>query len=319
MLGAEVVSVLVALQTDFVRLPTTPLEMLVVTLVLSLVGVFVISATAQVLSPMVDKRWPATEPLDPTELLWAEMGNYVQSHFKGLDLDLARDIAAEMTPVKVPAGSAIVEQGEPAAYFYVLKEGQAEVVQQVGGAEQKIRSYGEGDSFGEVAILRRSARTATVRAVTDCTVLTLPAADFLAATALSAAEDNPLLVAVDRYVAEDRARQGGGARPAQRPRRGDGAAATTATGTGATTGAGTAVAEPPAAPAGRGRGRRFPATHELAAGGAILYDGPESQTESGRAAGMELARVLERFGGRAHVQLASGAKGWVDEQALRAL
>lgn len=306
---------LIALQVDLVRLPTTPLQMLVVTLGLSLIGVLVIGGTAQVLSSQVDKRWPATEPLDPTELLWAEMGGYVQSHFKGLDLDLARDIASEMVPMKVPAGAAIVEQGEPAAFFYVLKDGQAEVVQRVDGGELSVRKYDAGASFGEVAILRRSARTATVRAITDCTVLTLPAEDFLAATALSAAGDNPLLTAVDRYLADDRARQGGGVeRPSRRARRPMAAPVSWPAEADAE------VESPePEAPTKRGRGRRFPATHRVAAGGAVLHDAAQGGTQTGRLQAGEAARVLERFGGRAHVQVASGSQGWVDETTIQAM
>ena len=196
----------IAIDVDFVRLPTTPLELLVTTLVISLVIALAIMLVTLVLSPLVDKRWPATQPLNPTELLWAETGGYVQSHFRGLDFDIARDVAGQMSEKKVKAGQFVFEQGDPPAAFFVVKDGQVEVLQRVGGTDQVIRTYGPGDSFGEVAILRRSARTAGVRALQDTTLLELPADEFVAATALSAAEENPLLTAVDRYLAEDRAR-----------------------------------------------------------------------------------------------------------------
>lgn len=195
-----------AIDVDFVRLPTTPLELLVTTLVISLVVALAIMLVTLVLSPVVDKRWPATQPLNPTELLWAETGGYVQSHFRGLDFDIARDVAGQMSEKKVKAGQFVFEQGDPAAAFFVVKDGEVEVLQRVGSADQVIRKYGPGDSFGEVAILRRSARTAGVRATKDTTLLEMPADEFVAATALSAAEENPLLTAVDRYLAEDRAR-----------------------------------------------------------------------------------------------------------------
>lgn len=195
-----------AIDVDFVRLPTTPLELLVTTLVMSLVVALAIMLVTLVLSPLVDKRWPATQPLNPTELLWAETGGYVQSHFRGLDFDIARDVAGQMTEKKVKAGQFVFEQGDPPAAFFVVKDGEVEVLQRVGSGDQVIRTYGPGDSFGEVAILRRSARTAGIRATKDSTLLELPADEFVAATALSAAEENPLLTAVDRYLAEDRAR-----------------------------------------------------------------------------------------------------------------
>ena len=202
----RVMNGVLAIDVDFVRLPTTPLEILVTTLVISLVVALAIMLVTLVLSSLVDKRWPATQPLNPTELLWAETGGYVQSHFRGLDFDIARDVAGQMSEKKVKAGEFVFEQGDPAAAFFVVKDGEVQVLQRVGASDQVIRTYGPGDSFGEVAILRRSARTAGVRATKDTTLLELPADEFVAATALSAAEENPLLTAVDRYLAEDRAR-----------------------------------------------------------------------------------------------------------------
>ena len=202
----RVMNGVLAIDVDFVRLPTTPLEILVTTLVISLVIALAIMLVTLLLSSLVDKRWPATQPLNPTELLWAETGGYVQSHFRGLDFDIARDVAGQMSEKKVKAGEFVFEQGDPAAAFFVVKDGEVQVLQRVGASDQVIRTYGPGDSFGEVAILRRSARTAGVRATKDTTLLELPADEFVAATALSAAEENPLLTAVDRYLAEDRAR-----------------------------------------------------------------------------------------------------------------
>ena len=203
---------LLAIDVGLVEISSTPLQLLLVLLVLGVVGAALISLVPLVLSRWVDRRWPATEPLDPTEMLWAEVGGYVQRTFRGLGLEQARDIVAHMTEVKVPAGTDIVEQGDPANHFYILKSGEAEVLQrfaapgQAVSREEVIRRFGPGDSFGEVAILRRAARTATVRAVTDCVVLRLPAEDFVAVAALSAAGESDLLAVVDRYLAEDRAR-----------------------------------------------------------------------------------------------------------------
>ncbi len=64
----------------------------------------------------------------------------------------------------------------------------------------------EGDSFGEVAILERSPRTATVRALTDVVVLELPAEDFVAAAAQTAAEGNDFTVVARQFLVADRAR-----------------------------------------------------------------------------------------------------------------
>src|SRR4051794_26940376 len=209
---------LLAIDVDLVKVASTPLAMLIVVVVFVVVLVLLIMFVTQLFSHAVDRRWPANEPLDPTELLWGEMGGYVQGAFKGVDLDVSKSIMSQMEETKVPAGTVIVSQGDPATHFYVLKKGAAEVLQRnAAGVDEVIRQYKEGDSFGEVAILKRTTRTATIRAVSDCVLLQLPAADYVAAAAVSAFHGNDLFAVVDQYLAADRERSlvGVGARAGQ--------------------------------------------------------------------------------------------------------
>jgi CRP-like cAMP-binding protein len=85
-----------------------------------------------------------------------------------------------------------------------------------------IRQHRAGESFGEVAILKRMARTASVKAVTDCVLLELPADEFVSALALSAADESQLFGNVERYLAEDRERARGAGGPSGRPPGGNG-------------------------------------------------------------------------------------------------
>ncbi|HTN79404.1 MAG TPA: cyclic nucleotide-binding domain-containing protein [Acidimicrobiales bacterium] len=196
-----------AIDLDVFNVGSTPLQMLLVVLILTVIVGLIIMLVTQVLSPYLNRRWPPTAPLSPTELLWGEAGGHVKRTFQGLDLEEQKDLASQLNERKVPAGAAITSQGDPATAFYMLKAGSAEVVQ-VGadGNERKLRDYAEGDSFGEVAILERSPRTATVRALTDCVVLELPAEDFVAASAQTAAQGNDFLVVAQRYLLEDKAK-----------------------------------------------------------------------------------------------------------------
>lgn len=199
---------IVGVDVSFVDLGSTPVEMLVVALGLSVGGGAAIAVATHALLPVLRKRWPAVERLDPVEMVWAEAGGHVQRTFRGLDVESARTIAAHSAEVKVPAGELIVEQGDVPSFFYILRDGEAEVTQrdEFTDEESVIRAFHPGDSFGEVAILERTARTANVRAVTDCTVLSIPAEDFVAA--VSGGDD----LAIDfqevtnQYRAEDRAR-----------------------------------------------------------------------------------------------------------------
>ena len=196
-----------AIDLDVFNVGSTPLQMLLTVIILTLIVGLVIVVVTQIFSPYLNRRWPATAPLSPTELLWGEAGGHVKRTFRGLDLEEQKDLASQLNERKVPAGTAITSQGDPATAFYLLKSGTAEAVQtEPGGGERKLREYAEGDSFGEVAILERSPRTATVRALTDCVVLELPAEDFVAAAAQTAAEGNDFTVVARQFLATDRAR-----------------------------------------------------------------------------------------------------------------
>ncbi len=198
---------MLAIDLDVFNVGSTPLQMLLVVLVVTVIVALVIMLVTQVFSPYLNRRWPATAPLSPTELLWGEAGGHVKRTFRGLDLEEQKDVASQLTERKVPAGAPITSQGDAATAFYLLKSGTAEAVQaDPTGSERKLRDYGEGDSFGEVAILERSPRTATVRALTDCVVLELPAEDFVAAAAQTAAEGNDFTVVARSFLVADRAR-----------------------------------------------------------------------------------------------------------------
>ena len=286
---------------DVVKLSSTPLEVLVVVLLLSAAAALGFFLFTIVGSPFVDKRWPADEPLNAIEMLWGESGGYIQRTFRGLDLGVSKDIAAQFQEVKYKAGDTIIEQGEPATHFYVVKEGNVEVSQTVdtGTArrEDVINQFGAGQSFGETAILRRSARTASVRALSDCTVLELSAEDFVAGAALSAAEDNELLARVDSYMQADAARA---------------SSAKGSTGIGFLT-----REEAPAAPAG---GSGWQPTHRVPAAGLSAWAEPDpSATPTAQLPGSLAVAVVEERGSWAHVTAENGWEGWVDGRGLETL
>jgi hypothetical protein len=79
--------------------------------------------------------------------------------------------------LQVPVGEEIVTQGQPGDLFYLIDSGQVEVI--VDGAVR--RHLGEGECFGEIALLRNVRRTATVRTTKDTRLLALDSDRFLSA------------------------------------------------------------------------------------------------------------------------------------------
>jgi CRP-like cAMP-binding protein len=77
----------------------------------------------------------------------------------------------------VPAGRAVVHEGEPGDRFYVIAEGEFDVTCTRGA----FAPLAAGDVFGEIALLRDVPRMATVTARTDAVVFALDRDAFLAA------------------------------------------------------------------------------------------------------------------------------------------
>ncbi|MFW3172443.1 MFS transporter [Geodermatophilus sp. CPCC 206100] len=92
-----------------------------------------------------------------------------------LPLPSVEQLARGLEPVSVPAGEAVFRQGDVGDRYYVIESGEAEVV----GDGSVVAVLGAGEGFGEIALLRRSRRTATVVARTDLRLRALPSDRFL--------------------------------------------------------------------------------------------------------------------------------------------
>lgn len=100
--------------------------------------------------------------------------------------DLAR-VAKRVQRQRHPAGATIVKQGDPANRFYVISDGQVEVVRErPDGADLRIATLGENEYFGEIGIMTGGPRVATVRALTSVTLLAFEAGAFRELLARSA-------------------------------------------------------------------------------------------------------------------------------------
>jgi MFS family permease len=92
-----------------------------------------------------------------------------------LPLPAIEQLARGLEPVDVAVGQVVFRQGDVGDHYFVIESGEAEVI----GDGQLVATLGPGLGFGEIALLRRVRRTATVRATTELRLKALRADRFL--------------------------------------------------------------------------------------------------------------------------------------------
>jgi CRP-like cAMP-binding protein/MFS family permease len=104
--------------------------------------------------------------------------------FEGAAPQVLESIASVMTWESVQAGTTVVREGEAADDFFVVLEGELDVVAvgEVGSEPRIVNSLGPDDYFGEIGLLEGIPRTASVRARTPATLYRIPSEEFLGAT-----------------------------------------------------------------------------------------------------------------------------------------
>jgi CRP/FNR family cyclic AMP-dependent transcriptional regulator len=90
---------------------------------------------------------------------------------KGLE-----DVAHIADELDVPAGKVMAKEGDRGREFFVLLEGEADVTK----GDRSINTMRKGDFFGEIALVTKMPRTASVTATTDSRVLVINERDFAA-------------------------------------------------------------------------------------------------------------------------------------------
>ena len=118
--------------------------------------------------------------------------------FAELPMTAVERLAAGMLPLTATAGQALMREGETGDTFVVVAAGEVEV----SVAGQPMQRLGPGAGLGEIALLRRSARTATVTALTKVHGYTVDAGTFACAVS------GPASAAITEHIAATNLRRG---------------------------------------------------------------------------------------------------------------
>jgi uncharacterized protein YhbP (UPF0306 family) len=113
-------------------------------------------------------------------------------------------MSAELQTIQVPEGDVIVREGAPADKFFIVLDGEVELVRD--GEDTPLAKLTSGQFFGEMAIMRDAPRSATVRASAPSTLMVMDRDTFrgLVAQSLGTTDD------FDRVLRERFARLGAG-------------------------------------------------------------------------------------------------------------
>ena len=98
--------------------------------------------------------------------------------FGGIRSDILQFLLTLCPVVFVPANDFFFREHDQADSMFVLQTGKVAVVKSWGEQEHVISILQEGDCFGEMAVMDHGQRSASVRAVEDCTAICIFAANL---------------------------------------------------------------------------------------------------------------------------------------------
>jgi CRP-like cAMP-binding protein len=109
-----------------------------------------------------------------------------------------KTIASNAERCRVPAGRVLAEQGQTGREAFVIVDGKARVLRN----GRKIATLGPGQFFGELSLLDRAPRNATVVADTDMELLVLGQREFAKIVDAAPAFARALLTGIARRINE---------------------------------------------------------------------------------------------------------------------
>jgi CRP/FNR family transcriptional regulator, cyclic AMP receptor protein len=93
--------------------------------------------------------------------------------FGAIREDVLRSLLDQAQVVAVPAGGYFFREGDDAQGMFVLEAGCAAVLKEWQGRKYKLHEFRRGDCFGEMALMDLMPRSASVKALEDCSAIEL--------------------------------------------------------------------------------------------------------------------------------------------------
>lgn len=100
--------------------------------------------------------------------------------FGGLSTEALTLLVARASTVSIAEGDCFCREGEREDAAYVLERGSVTVLRRWKGKDHVLRQLGEGDCFGEMALIDFAPRSASVRADEACIAMRLTSSDLRA-------------------------------------------------------------------------------------------------------------------------------------------
>ena len=100
--------------------------------------------------------------------------------FETLDESVLEEIADLLIERRFPKDAVVIEEGMAGDYMYFIQQGQVKVTKtSADGREKILEMLTDGDFFGEMALLDRGSRSASIKTTRPCVLLALSRQDFL--------------------------------------------------------------------------------------------------------------------------------------------
>jgi CRP/FNR family transcriptional regulator, cyclic AMP receptor protein len=118
--------------------------------------------------------------------------------FEGLSKKQLRRMSSLMTRLELPAGKVLTREGQEGYEFFIVLEGEVEVRH----GDRVVVTRGPGEYVGEIALLDKRPRTATVVAATPVSVEVLSRREFMSLLAAAPELSEQILATVAQRLAD---------------------------------------------------------------------------------------------------------------------